>query len=330
MKKIAGIAAALLLALTLWGCSAGKPPMQNAVYYDVFDTVTTVLSAGDGADFQRQAAEIHEDLLELHRLFDIYHDYDGLVNLKTVNDQAAGHPVRIPAPLFELLTDCRRYYDATGGRVNAAMGSALSLWHDARETGILPDPAALEEAMRHTDFDAVILDEASQTVFFEDPALRLDVGAIAKGWAGQRIAEALPEGILLSIGGNVLATGPKRSDGTPWTVGVQDPDGPADSYIRTVKLQKGALVTSGDYQRYMEVSGVRYSHIIDPDTGYPGRLWRSVTVFHPDSGTADALSTALYLLPRQEGGALAAQLGAEALWVAPDGSVSATAGFPAA
>ena len=330
MKKFARIFASLLLALTLFGCGAAENPMQNAVYYDVFDTVTTVLSAGDGCEFQRQAAEIHEGLLELHRLFDIYHDYDGLVNLKTVNDQAADHPVPVPAPVFELLADCRRFYDATGGRVNIAMGSVLSLWHDARETGILPDPAALEEALAHTDFDRVILDDENQTVFFEDPALRLDVGAVAKGWAGQRIAQTLPEGILLSIGGNVLATGPKFADGTPWTVGVQDPDGSADAYVRTVKLTEGALVTSGDYQRYMEVDGVRYPHIIDPDTGDPGRLWRSVTVFHPDSGTADALSTALYLLSRQEGERLAAAFGADALWIAPDGSLSATDGFPSA
>ena len=330
MKKFARIFASLLLALTLFGCGAAENPMQNAVYYDVFDTVTTVLSAGDGCEFQRQAAEIHEGLLELHRLFDIYHDYDGLVNLKTVNDQAADHPVPVPAPVFELLADCRRFYDATGGRVNIAMGSVLSLWHDARETGILPDPAALEEALAHTDFDRVILDDENQTVFFEDPALRLDVGAVAKGWAGQRIAQTLPEGILLSIGGNILATGPKFADGTPWTVGVQDPDGSADAYVRTVKLTEGALVTSGDYQRYMEVDGVRYPHIIDPDTGCPGRLWRSVTVFHPDSGTADALSTALYLLSRQEGERLAAAFGADALWIAPDGSLSATDGFPSA
>ena len=330
MKKFARIGAVLLLALTLLGCGAAEKPLQNAVCYDVFDTVTTMLSAGDGGEFQRQAAEIHESLLELHRLFDIYHDYDGLVNLKTVNDQAADHPVPVPAPVFELLTDCRRFYDVTGGRVNVAMVSVLSLWHDARETGILPDPAALEEAMTHTDFNRVILDEGNQTVFFEDPALRLDVGAVAKGWAGQRIAETLPEGILLSIGGNVIATGPKFPDGTPWTVGVQDPDGSADAYVRTVKLQKGALVTSGDYQRYLELDGIRYPHIIDPDTGSPGRLWRSVTVFHPDSGAADALSTALYLLPRQEGEALAKSLGAEALWIAPDGSISATDGFPSA
>ena len=177
------------------------------------------------------------------------------------------------------------------------MGSVLYLWHEAREDGLndfanayLPDGDALAEAAKHAGWDSVVIDVEHSTVTVTDPALRLDVGAIAKGWSVQRAAETAPEGLLISVGGNVCATGPKDTSGTPWVVGVQDPDG-GDNYLHTLYLTKGSMVTSGDYQRAYMVDGEIYHHIIDPDTLYPGKLWRAVTVVCPDSGLATTLSS---------------------------------------
>ena len=177
-------------------------------------------------------------------------------------------------------------------------------------------------------FDSVVIDEAASTVFLTDPNVRLDVGAVAKGWAAQRAAETAPEGFLISVGGNICATGPKDESGSPWIVAVQDPDN-GEEYLHTLELTKGNVVTSGDYQRTFTVDGKAYHHIIDPDTLYPGEYWRSVTVVCADSGTADALSTALFLLPEDEGQALLESYGAEALWVGADGSVTCSSGFRA-
>ena len=163
-------------------------------------------------------------------------------------------------------------------------------------------------------------------MYLEDPDMRLDVGAIAKGWAAQRVSEVAPEGLLISVGGNVCATGPKDSQGTPWVVGVQDPKG-GDAYLHTLYLTKGSIVTSGDYQRAYMVDGQLYHHIIDPHTLYPGTLWRAVTVVCEDSGLADALSTALFLLPQADGQALLDKCGAQAMWVAADGSIAYSSGF---
>lgn len=329
------IALGLLLSLLLTGCALPEKAKQyQATYLDVFDTVTALSAVCESEeDFWRQAGEIHDLLLSYHQLFDIYNDYEGLNNLKTVNDSAGLAPVKVDAEMIRFLKDCREYYELTNHAVNVAMGSVLRLWHEARTAGLddpahaaLPDAAALQKAAAHTDWAAVEMDEKAGTVYITDPELRLDVGAVAKGWSAQRAAEAAPEGFLISVGGNVCATGPKDDDGTPWVVGITDPDGGAE-YLHTLYDTDSAIVTSGDYQRYYVVDGEIYHHIIDPETLYPARRFCSVTVICQDSGLADALSTALFVLPREEGETLAQSCGAEAMWVDLEGNRFYTPGF---
>lgn len=330
--------ALVLAVLMLTGCSIpweNGEPIYEATYLTLFDTVTVVKGRAESeAAFGELSQSIYDELEYYHRLFDIYHDYEGINNLKTVNDMAGIAPVAVDSAIIGLLTDCRSYYELTDGKVNVAMGSVLRLWHEARNHGLdhpdeakLPDMEALKEAAEHCDFDAVIIDEAASTVFISDPQLRLDVGAIAKGWATQRVAEKVPEGMLFSIGGNVCATGPKTESGTPWVIGVRNPVGSADDYLHTINVSGGSYVTSGDYQRFFTVDGVMYHHIIDPETLMPGVLWSSVTVICDDSGLADALSTALFLVSREEGQILLDSCGAAAMWVDGEGNCYYSPGF---
>lgn len=337
MKRLA----VLLLSLCLLsGCvNLPQTPAQkkySATFLELFDTVTTVVGRAESKEaFEKTAYAIRDELQIYHQLFDIYHDYPGMNNLKTVNDRAGIAPVQVDKRIIAMLLDCKAYYTATGGRVNVAMGSVLKLWHEAREDGIndpanayLPNKNALEEAARHTDMEKLIIDEGASTVYIADPDMRLDVGAVAKGWATQKVAENAPKGLLLSVGGNVCATGPKDEKGTPWVVGIQDPDG-GENYLHTLAITGGSVVTSGDYQRAYVVDGKTYHHIIDPDTRHPSAYWRSVSVVCGDSGLADALSTALFLLPREAGQALLDQWNAEAMWVDPAGNRSYSPGFSA-
>ena len=336
MKRILAL---ILSVLLLTGCAsaakeADTTKQYTATFLNLFDTVTTVIGRAESEEaFRALAQSVRDDLEVYHRLFDIYNDYEGINNLKTVNDNAGVGPVKVDKAVIELLNDCRSFYELTGGKVNVAMGSVLHLWHEARNDGIndpanaeLPQMEALQEAAKHCSFDSVIIDEEASTVYIEDPAMRLDVGAIAKGWATQRAAENAPEGMLLSVGGNVCATGPKLSDGTPWVIGIQDPDA-ADKNLHTVFVTNSSVVTSGDYQRMYWVDGKAYHHIIDPDTLMPAVYWRSVSIICPDSGLADALSTALFLMDREAGEALAKACGAEVLWVAADGTEYMTPGL---
>ena len=322
IRKLLVIVLALML---LTGCANLQQPESQPV-------TTMVGRYPSEKEFAEVTQAIHDELLVYHQLFDIYNDYEGLNNLKTVNDQAGIAPVEVDARIIDLLTDCKAYYELTGGKVNVAMGSVLFLWHVARNdsiddpaNGYTPDMDALKEASEHCAFDSIIIDAEKGTVFIEDPGQRLDVGAVAKGWSLQKVAENAPSGLLISVGGNVAATGPKDTSGTPWVVGVTNPDG--GNYLHTLNVSKGSVVTSGDYQRFYMVDGVTYHHIIDPVTLFPSNYWRSVTIVCDDSGLADALSTALFLLPQAEGQALLDSCGAEALWMDPEGSLHYSTNF---
>lgn len=340
MKRTATL---ILLLVLLCGCTAApaKPDdtglnRYEATFLTLFDTVTTIVGYAETEEAFTDTAQVfHDELLEYHQLYDIYNEYEGINNIKTINDHGWEHPIKVDQRIIDLLLFSKELYTQTEGRVNIAMGSVLRLWHDARETGIadpsraaLPDQAALEQAAAHTDIDSIQIDVEESTVFLSDPEVKLDVGAIAKGYAVEQVCRNTPSGLLISVGGNVCPTGPKPESGQPWVVGIQDPEDP-EQYLHTIYVEDVSVVTSGDYQRYFTVDGVPYHHIIDPDTNYPAGYWRSVTILCRDSGVADALSTALFTLPQEEGQALLDAFQAEAMWVRQDGTILYSPGFQA-
>lgn len=341
MKRLALI---LLSLMVLAGCQAANADVQrySATFLDVFDTASQVIIYTDSQQKANTIAQwTHSELLKYHKLFDQYHDYAGVAGVYKLNREAWKKPVVVEEELFRLLEYAKEIYDRSNGQVNIAMGSVLSLWHDAREDGLahpesaqLPQMDALENAAAHTDPAMLVLDSEKRTVFFADEQLRLDLGAIAKGYAVEMVADFLTQkgvsGVLLSIGGNVRAVG-VRPDGSPFPTGLQNPDlFSAQAHLCVVGLSNASLVTSGSYQRFYMVDGKPYHHIIDPDTLMPAAHMLSVSVLTEDSGMADALSTALFNMPIEEGLKLIESIPkAEAFWVALDGSTIASSGFDA-
>lgn len=342
-----GLAAMLLVGGAMWLLwpAASEPVALNrykASFFDVFDTYSEVIVyAQDEAAAQAVLDSAHAELLVYHQLYDIYNLYDGVANLKTVNDSAGDHPVTVDPRLIAMVRFAMDMDGKTNGRMNIAMGSVLALWHNHRTEGIddpenatLPSMADLQAAATHTDIHAIQIDEAESTLYLSDPDMRLDVGAVAKGYAVERVAQSLIQSgvthAILSIGGNVRTIG-TRGDDTAWRVNVQNPDLSAENQgLTTLSLTDLSLVTSGSYQRYYTVDGVQYHHIIDPDTLMPAAYTWAVSVVTEDSGLADALSTALYTLSIADGKALLAGFpGVEALWVTLDGEIVRTDGFAA-
>lgn len=308
-------------------------------FTDLFDTQTTVIGyAKTEAEFESYVRVIYDRLAELHRYYDIYHDYEGVVNIKTINDNAGKAPVAVGEDLLGLLRFAKETYELTDGVVNIAMGSVLRVWHAYRDEGLAnPEAAALPPmdgfALCETDIMALVIDEEARTVFLKERGMSLDAGAIAKGYAARLAAEAAREAGLtsavLNMGGNVVCIGqPPVSTREKWGIGVKNPyPDERDILIDAVYVSDMSVVTSGGYQRYYIVDGKRYSHIIDPQTHMPAGRYEAVTVVHADSAVADALSTALFIMPYEEGLALAARCGAEALWMFPDTSQKETEGF---
>jgi len=333
--------AVFLLPLSFSGCRAMEPERFQAQTLGPFDTLTVMLGYTENEETFNQYSKILFDRLEaLHRLYDIYNAYDGLDNMYTVNQNAGIAPVKVDQELVDMLLAAKKGYEITGGQTNPAMGSVLSIWHDHRMQGTdnpdaasLPSMQELEEANGITSMEDLVIDEANRTVFLRKPGMSLDVGAIAKGFAaGLSMDAAVEAGLqiaLLSVGGHVIAVGepPERDY---WNIAIQNPESSmegAPPTVDTVSLTNATVSISGAYQRFFVVDGKSYGHIIDPKTLMPADRYKQVAVIHPVSWMADALSTALFILPVEEGEVLAESIGAEVLWIDMEGNWFATPGY---
>lgn len=315
-------------------CSASlginKKERFQSGFLDLFDTYSSVIAYDtDEESFNEHFSQFHDKLAEYDKLYDIYKSYGDTENLCTVNKKAKDSPVKVDKRIIDLLEYCRTVYDLSKNKTNICFGSVLNLWHDSREYAInnpdkasLPDMQKLKTAATHTDFDSLVIDRENSTVYFSDPLLKLDVGAVAKGYAVREVCrwanENLWSSAAVSIGGNVCTFGYKNDDGkTMWNIGIENPDKSSDdSYLLNVEITNLSVVTSGDYQRYFEVDGKKYCHIIDPDTLMPSDYFSSVSVICEDSALGDALSTALFNMPVEQGRELVESMdNVEAVWV---------------
>ena len=341
MKRASFLIILIVFTFAFGACGTSQNRRYEAEFLFLFDTATTIIGhAQSEEEFQTEAQLLYDKLQEYHQLYDIYNEYEGLNNIKTINENAGISPVVVDSRIIDLLLFSKEVHGITQGKLNAAFGSVLRIWHMYRTEGIddpfsakIPTQQELYSAAAHTNIDDVIIDEGASTVFLKDREMSLDVGSIAKGYAVERVAQYMQEegysDLLISVGGNVRAIG-YRGDGQAfWKVGVQNPDkASSERILMNVKLHDNALVTSGDYLRYYTVDGIEYHHIINPDTLFPSRLFKSVTIIASDSGIADALSTAAFNMTFEDGYALIEGLDdVEALWILADNSIKESSGF---
>ena len=344
MKKrliIFSLSLVLLLAVAcanvpaITATSAAVSPTLSrfrTTFLGVFDTVTTVIGyAENEATFNAYAAKIKERLSFYHEIFNTFDSFEGVNNLRTVNEMAGIEPVKVDPEIIAFLKQCLWANEISDGNVNVAFGAVLEIWHDHRtlgthnpEAATLPDLDLLRAANEHTNIAYVIIDEANSTVFLKDPLMRLDVGSGSKGYATTAVANYIEaEGLtsaVLSVGGNIQAIGRRADTDTPWRIGIQNPDKTSEeTTIEVLDIDGYAVVTSGVYERYYVVDGVRYHHIINPDTLFPEQTFDAVTIVSSSSGRADALTTALFNMSLEEGMALIENTDdVEALWLKDD------------
>ena len=254
----------------------------NITLTDVgFDTPITLNCTCSQADFAKYTKILRKTFKDNNKRFDQYHAYKNMNNLYTLNHEAYDHPIEMDTTFIDCLQ--------------------LALKMQAENTQTPPSDEQIQEALKHIDINSIQID--GNTVRYLDSELSLDLGAIAKGYTAQLAKEALNKAGLtngyINAGGNVVLLGEKE-DGSNWKIGIQSPDS-SDALVQYETKKATCLVTSGDYQRYFTYKKKKYSHIIDPQTGYPANYVRSVTVITKDSDKADALSTTLFCMSVEDG-----------------------------
>ncbi len=326
-KKIFAIVLCACAFLSIFGCSAKKQRFEE-IYIDYFDTVVTVIGFEyDKQDFDSVCERIEDNLDRYHKLFDIYNTYDGVNNLCVINKNAGKAAVTVEKEIIDFLQFCKQMHTLTGGNTNIALGSVLSIWHSYRTAAVnnpenakIPESSALLEASKHCNIDDIVINTTDSTVYIKDEKLSIDAGAVAKGYALELISSELDvDGYAINMGGMVKAFG-KRADGKDWSVGIENPLDTSKTEL-AVKPKDMTVVTSGSYQRFYEVDGIRYHHIINPKTLMPENDYLSVTVLAEDSALGDVLSTALFNMSLEEGRAVLGSLTEKAcvMWIKSDG-----------
>ncbi|MFM1572484.1 FAD:protein FMN transferase [Helcococcus ovis] len=312
MRKILSI---LLLLMVLGGCTKQEKQKFNTIFYDTFDTQVQYLEYADNKkEFDKNAKFVESEYKRLHKLYDNYRSYEGIINVKTLNENAGKKLLKVDKDLFNLIKFSKENYDKTLGKVNIAMGNVLTIWHDIREENvgkeddrktIIPKKEDLIKANKYSDINEVVLDEKNMTVFIKNSNTSIDFGAVAKGYATELVAKKLEskgvKNASINAGGNVRTIGLPGDGRKEWKIGLQNPDVNNKKSIKILNINGSkSIVTSGDYQRFFMHNGKRYHHIINPKTLQPETIYRAVSVVTDDSGLADMLSTALYLSTKEE------------------------------
>jgi len=229
--------------------------------------------------------------------------YESGAELYRLNLSAGGGPVRVSKGLAEVLEVALRVAEKSGGAFDPTVLPLIEAYGFNGEKYRVPGNGEIAEILPHVDYRRIGLNGDSVEI---PEGFALDLGGAAKGYAVDRALDAMKaagaEAGLVNIGGDISAFG-ERAGGGPWTIGVQHPRAPGELFA-VLELQDGAVATSGDYERYFVVDGVRYHHILDPKTGRPARGLVSVTVTAPSCVLADAYATAVFVLGPERGMAL--------------------------
>ncbi len=285
--------------LALFSFSSCKTSVAPQTEF-VLGTVCTINLYDKGT--QAVYAEIFDRLREIEAILSANRDD---TNIALINSNAGQTATAAKPETLYVLSAALRYSEKTNGRFDPTIGPLVKLWNIGTEYAAVPSQEDISMRLALINYRNVKIDEKAQTVFLTKPGMKIDLGAIAKGYAADQIAEIIEKyhisRAIVDLGGNILAIGEKKP-GVPWKIGIRDPETEKGGSILALDIRNEAVVTSGVYERYFIENGKRYHHILDPATGFPvenGLL--SVSIISPKSIDADALSTSVFLLGENAG-----------------------------
>lgn len=327
-KKERAIILLLAVVLLLSACSIGndaKNPITDSRF--CLDTLVTLTLYEGGNEVLLD--EAFEELDRLESLLSVHRVGSDLWNLC---DQAGEAPVPVSPETMELLLAAKEYYALSQGYLDISIGALIDLW-DVGGEGHVPSDEEKTAALALKGLEKLVLDETDCTAFLPRPDMKLDLGALAKGYMADKLKTFLTDrgvtGAILDLGHNILLIGGKPTTGY-FTVGVKHPlETEKNRLAAVVQTTDKSVVTSGTYERYFEQNGVRYHHILDPFTGAPANTGvLSVTILSDTSLEGDALSTTCLLLGAEKGLALIESLvNVECMFILEDGTTVYSSGF---
>jgi thiamine biosynthesis lipoprotein len=295
------------------------------ILMDTLVTIHVVADSEETAD--RAMAKAFEEIGKLDTLLNFFSDKS---ELASINRNAGISGVRVSPETLEVIEKAVYASEKSGGAFDVTIGPEISLWNFFAKKK--PDDTTVRERLGLVNYKLIALDREKSTVGLKKKGMLMDLGAIAKGYGVDGAVEALKrQGIksgLVAVAGDIKAFGLKQ-DGKPWRVGIRNPrqKGKDDEILATIEIRDMAISTSGDYERFFIIEGMRFHHILDPGTGYPARGCQSVSIMAKDGVSADSFSTAVFVLGPEKGMALLQQLGFEGLIVDNQGKIHVTPGI---
>jgi len=314
---------AFVLMLTA-GCQRTRTVQRTET---IMGTQVTITVAADSAETGRHAIE--RGMTELRRLDSLMSLYKEDSEISRINRAAGAKPVPVSSETVDAVEQALEVGRLTRGAFDATVGPLVVLWQMRLKEGRVPTDAEIANVLPLVNYRNVVVDRKTSTVFLRKRGMILDVGGSAKGYAADRVRELfLQSGVqnaVIAVAGDIWALG-SREDGNPWRIGVQHPRD-KNRVLTVLELRDRYISTSGDYERFVIQGKKRYHHIIDPRTGKPAEGIMAVTLVGDRGAVIDPLTTALFILGKQEGMRLVEKLGAEAIFIDSDGNVTTTKGI---
>lgn len=254
-------------------------------------------------DSSAAAINIHKAIDEIVRIENLISEWRPHTQISEVNRNAGMKPVKVDREVFELTRRAVQYSLLSGGAFDVSTAAMDRVWRFDGSMTRLPSEEEMAASVRNVNYHNIVLDSIQSTVFLREKGMKIGFGSIGKGYAADRGRALLKslgvEGGLVDASGDMSAWG-VRPDGEPWTVGIRNPF-KRHKMAGVLKLKEESVATSGSYEKFAEIHGVRYSHIINPKTGMPAVGLTSVTVYGPSAEFANALSTSVMVLGKKEG-----------------------------
>ncbi|MGE5892695.1 MAG: FAD:protein FMN transferase [bacterium] len=326
-KRITAAAVSLGIILILFFAA----PFEKRLYSDSRIAMDTVVTISVVSRSQEKAQKAFDTAYaELNRLSGLINFYSDKSEISAINRSAGLKAVKVSPDTLNLIKESIKASDTTQGAFDPTTGVMTILWNFPNK--VKPEDKEIRSRLNLVSAKDIVLDEKNGTVFLRKKGMMIDLGGIAKGYAADRTIEILSslgvKAALVSVAGDIRGYGVKP-DGQPWKIGIQDPrpQKPSNNVMAALSLKDRAISTSGDYQRYFEIDGVRYHHILDPKTGMPARGCQSVTVLADRGVTADSLATGVFVLGPRRGLELLKKLRYDGVIVDDNGQVFVTEGL---